>query len=313
MLKISIIIPTYNRPKELRDCIQSILEQSVKPEELIVIDDGNLSEQPFKTECIDAGIRYVYQKKGVPGLTASRNEGIKLADGDIIFFLDDDVVLRPNYIEEIVSCYKNDPEHFVGGVGGAVINGPPMKLTDHIRRMFEVVFLISGIREGKVLPSGFCTELGSTGFHIKKTKEVDFLGGGVCSFRKSIFQEFSFDKENYIGYGLGEDKDFSYQVSKKHKLLFNPNAKLLHFCSPEMRVDEFRYGQMFIMYRHLFFSQHVKKNRWSWIFFYYAIFGYIMNIALSYLFLPKKGKLNRLRGMLTAFKDVLKGRNFIVE
>ena len=60
MLKSTAIIPTYNRPAELRNCINSLLEQTVKPDELIVIDDGNLFELPLEKECKNAGIRYVY-------------------------------------------------------------------------------------------------------------------------------------------------------------------------------------------------------------------------------------------------------------
>ena len=98
--KTSVIIPTYNRPEDLKNCIRSILNQSVKPDEVIVIDDGNLPEFPLLKECKDTGIHCIFHKKNIPGLTASRNAGVKLSTGDIIFFLDDDVELLSGYIKK---------------------------------------------------------------------------------------------------------------------------------------------------------------------------------------------------------------------
>ena len=218
-----------------------------------------------------------------------------MASGDIIFFLDDDVVLFPVYIEELLTVYKDDKEGTIGGVGGAIANHRPLKLRDHLRRVFEIFFLISGFSEGKVLPSGFCVEFGDTGFPIKKIKEVDFIPGCTMSFRKEIFQEFSFNTESYLNYGLGEDKDFSYQVSKKYRLIVNPMVKLLHLESPKMRPDKLNEGRMFIAFTYNFFKDHVQKGWWSWIFFYYALSGYILARILALFFFPNKGKIERLK------------------
>ena len=75
-LKISAIIPTYNRPQDLANCIQSILNQSVKPDEIIVIDDGNLDKVPFKSECKQSGIDLKYVKKKVRGVTQSDRKSV---------------------------------------------------------------------------------------------------------------------------------------------------------------------------------------------------------------------------------------------
>jgi len=307
MFKASVIIPTYNRPLELKNCIKSILEQTVKPYELIVVDDGNLSELPVKKECQEKGIHYIYLKKDKPGLTESRNKGIGLASGDIIFFFDDDVVLFPDYISEILSIYQNDKDGIVGGVGGEVVNRKPLKIRTCLRRLFDIFFLVTGFNEGKVLPSGFCVNYGDTEFTIKKIKKVDFLSGGVCSFRKEVFKEFLFNSEKYLGYGLGEDIEFSYRVSKKYTLIFNPKARLLHLDSPKMSIDDMREGRMYMMNRYIFFSEYVKKGWWSWLFFYYALFGYISIRIISLITLPRREKAGELKGYFLAFGDILKG------
>lgn len=63
MPQVSVIIPTYNRPAELTNCIQSILTQSEKPDEVIIIDDGALPAPPLQKECTERGIYYLYIKK----------------------------------------------------------------------------------------------------------------------------------------------------------------------------------------------------------------------------------------------------------
>jgi len=306
-LKASIIVPTYNRPAELRNCIKSILKQTIKPFEIIVVDDGDLSELPFEKECREAGIQYIYIKKTAPGLTKSRNEGIKVSRGDIIFFFDDDVILYPAYMEEILTVYQTDRMGSVGGVGGLIVNQRPKKLSQHLRRIVDILFLVSGFHEGKVLPSGFATNFGVKSVPSKKNREVDFLPGCAMSFRKKIFNNYSFDTRRYSDYGLGEDQDFTYRVSKKYKLVINPKAKLLHLESPHMRPDKKAMGRKYILYRYFFFKDHVKKYWWNWIFFYYALFGYTLNRIIIVLFSPTKEHFDRLRGIFGALKEILAG------
>lgn len=295
--KTSIIIPTYNRPLELQNCIRSILEQTLKPDELFIVDDGDLAEFPFKEELETADIRCFYLKKAVPGLTASRNEGIKSASGGIIFFFDDDVVLEPDYIEEILSIYRNDAEGLIGGVGGIQSNRYLSKLKDYLLWFVETLFFLNGYREGRVLPSGFCTDFGTTPFPIQKDTPVDFLAGCAMSFRKNIFQSFSFDSDRYLGYGLGEDKDFTFRVSRKYGLIVNPHAKLLHLESRNMRIDKMLMGRQYVVSNYIFFKKYVYKSFWNWIPFSFALTGYIITRTLMLLVSPKKENMLRLKGV----------------
>ncbi|MBF0553795.1 MAG: glycosyltransferase family 2 protein [Nitrospirae bacterium] len=301
--KASIIIPTYNRPVDLKNCIESILNQTVPPYEIIVVDDGNLTELPLKAQCEQMGIKYVYYKKDKPGLTASRNKGIELATGDIVFFFDDDVVLFPDYIEQILNIYNTSED--VGGVGGAIANHKKLGLAKKLRKILEIPFLVSGVREGRVLPSGFCTSFGTTPFEIKKITEVDFLSGGVSSFKKEVFSKFAFDAKHFLNYGMGEDKDFSYRVSKAYKLIFNPHARLYHYEAPQMRPNGYREIFMFVVFTHYFFKQHVKKSPVQWLFFYYAFWGYLLSRVLVCIAAPKKHNFDKLRGLIGGFYEVI--------
>jgi len=260
-----------------------------------------------------AGIHYAYIKKDRPGLTESRNVGVRLASGDIIFFFDDDTILSPDYIEEILKIYQGDAEGNIGGVGGIITNFRPLKFRDRMRRAFEILFLISGTHEGKVLPSGFCVNYGDTGVSIYEKVRVDFLAGCAMSFRQRVFRDMSFDSDRYLNYGLGEDKEFTYRVSKKYDLIVTPKAKLKHLESKQMRIDKVKEGRMFFANRYIFFIKNVKKGWHSWIFFAYAMFGYILARIISLVLLPKKKKFEKLKGIFGAIKDILKTNIVLVE
>ncbi|MCI4626322.1 MAG: glycosyltransferase [Candidatus Magnetoovum sp. WYHC-5] len=304
MFKTSVIIPTYNRPVDLKNCIESLLKQTVRPTEIIVVDDGNLEELPLASQCKEANINYIYYKKDKPGLTESRNRGIKLSHGDIIFFFDDDVILYDSYIEETLKVYKEDKTGAIGGVGGMITNQKPVTMIHGIRRILEMFFLVTG-KEGKVLPSGFCTNFGSTLFPIKKITGVDFLSGGVSSFRKEVFNEFTFDTDTYLNYGLGEDKDFTYRVSNKYKLIFNPAAKVLHMEATSMRPEHFKKSKMMIISNYVFFKRYVKTGPLSWILFYYAVLGYTLSRMIILLMSPSKENQEKLNGVFHGIKDVI--------
>ena len=85
---ISVIIPTYNRLSFLREAIQSVLDQTVKPLEVIVVDDGSTDGTREMCQKEFPEVRYVYQDN--QGVSAARNTGIQRARGEWLAFLDSD-------------------------------------------------------------------------------------------------------------------------------------------------------------------------------------------------------------------------------
>ncbi|MNR04290.1 hypothetical protein D3C85_1202350 [compost metagenome] len=100
-----------------------------------------------------------------------------------------------------------------------------------------------------------------------KTYEVEQLMGGVSSFRKSVFEKFSFSTY-FEGYGLYEDADFTLRVAKTGKLYLNTNAKLEHFHDASGRPNQYKYGKMVV--RNGWYVWHVKNpnpkfvSRFKW-------------------------------------------------
>lgn len=96
---ISVIIPTYNRAELITDAINSVLEQSYKNFEVLVIDDGSIDNTAEVVDGIkDKRVKYLYQANG--GVSKARNTGIKFAKGRYIAFLDSDDLFHPQKLQK---------------------------------------------------------------------------------------------------------------------------------------------------------------------------------------------------------------------
>lgn len=105
---LSVIIPTFNRAGLLKRAIQSVLSQSLKPDEIIVVDDGSADDTAAMMEHDLPKVKYYHQQN--KGISAARNAGIKMATGEWIAFLDSDDEWLPQKLTEQVSALAANPE-----------------------------------------------------------------------------------------------------------------------------------------------------------------------------------------------------------
>ena len=106
-LKFSIILPTYNRAEMIQNAINSVLKQTYKDWELIIVDDGSTDKTKDVIDKFiekDNRVKYLYQKN--QERSAARNNGIKEAKGDWICFLDSDDIYHVNHLEEFKNLIK---------------------------------------------------------------------------------------------------------------------------------------------------------------------------------------------------------------
>ena len=126
---VSVIIPVYNAEKTLRQCVDSILNQSYSEYELILIDDGSkdrsgqICDELFK-ECITGGIRCQVIHQENRGASAARNCGMDHANGEYFVCVDSDDLVESCYLEDLVNTAKEHPEF------GHIICG--FKCTSHV-------------------------------------------------------------------------------------------------------------------------------------------------------------------------------------
>lgn len=108
---VTVIIPTYNRQDSIIRTLQSIINQSYRPLDIVIIDDGSQDNtkdvlQPYLAGGDDCSIRYFYQ--GNAGVSAARNYGIKMARGEYISFCDSDDILLPGKIEKQIRYMQQE-------------------------------------------------------------------------------------------------------------------------------------------------------------------------------------------------------------
>ncbi|MEO7975743.1 glycosyltransferase [Flavobacterium sp.] len=264
-MKFSLIICTYMRPEPLSKLLKSVQLQEMYPDEILIIDGSVNNDTAFllKNSSIQ-NLKYFLVSNENRGLTRQRNFGISKvnAASEIICFLDDDTVLAADYFENLLETYDLYPEAL--GVGGYIDNETKWeKVTNsYVPKINEFYFDGWKRKDGSrfvlrkklnldsdCLP-GFSPTFShgrSVGFLPPSNKiyEAEQLMGGVSSFRKSVFEMFSFSIY-FEGYGLYEDADFTLRVAKQGKLYLNTAAKLSHFHHPSGRPNQYKYGKMVV-------------------------------------------------------------------
>ncbi len=108
-IKVSIVIPVYNIERYLSKCIDSVINQTYKIIEIILVDDG--SDDNSGKICDDYAkkdkrISVIHQKNS--GVSTSRNNGINKASGDYVTFIDSDDVVHPDYVKKLVDNLKDN-------------------------------------------------------------------------------------------------------------------------------------------------------------------------------------------------------------
>lgn len=104
---ISVVIPVYNGEKYLRECLQSVLEQTPRPAEIIVVDDGSTDNTAGIARTWGAPVKLLSQEQSGPA--AARNRGVEAASGEYLAFIDADDLWAPGKLALQVACLKADP------------------------------------------------------------------------------------------------------------------------------------------------------------------------------------------------------------
>ncbi len=264
-MTFTLVVCTYMRPMPLLKLLNSVQLQTLYPNEILIIDGSTneetkemLAQHPF------LNLKYFCVTQENRGLTKQRNFGVDRVEKntEVICFLDDDTILEPQYFEEIIKTYTVFPKAL--GVGGYINNENTWEKVSNNYQPSMHEFTYDGwkqkdgsrfvLRKRLGLDSntkpGFLPEF-SNGRSISflppsgKIYEVEQLMGGVSSFKKSVFETFSFSTY-FEGYGLYEDADFTLRVSKTGKLYVNTKAQLGHYHDESGRPNKYQYGKMVV-------------------------------------------------------------------
>ena len=210
MNKISVIIPVYNRLEHLKIGISLLNNQKIKPYELIIADDGSSEDISSMLENliekVDFKIKWVFHKDNGFRKTRIINEAVKIAEGEILVFCDQDLIFPEDYLEKILLNIKNnnflmgrasyltlyEKERFVETFNK---NNSYTEATNFFEENYklEIKKLIRKDKIRKILKK------------LKLNKRGIKLVGMSFALYKDIFIKINGYDENYQGWGYEDD------------------------------------------------------------------------------------------------------------
>lgn len=217
MSLVSVIIPTHNRKKILKKCLNSLFNQTYNQfeYEIIVIDDGSTddTEEAVKSMVSETPCELKYFRQEKKGPAAARNVGIRNAEGKIILFIGDDIIATPTLLEGHIKWHLQHPEDNVA-VLGYVTWSPEIEITPFMKWL----------------------ENGGPQFHfwqIKDEVEIDtqkyFYTSNISVKRKFLLEKNGFFDEEFP-YAAYEDVELGYRLKKRGMVLkFNKEAVGYHY------------------------------------------------------------------------------------
>jgi len=292
--KIAFVVPTKDRPDDLRRMLKSVQVQSVHPEHLIIVDGSTVPMENLSEEFPDLNIEQV--RVYPPSLSRQRNAGMERIGVSITLagYLDDDLVLEDGALEAMLSFWEQASPN----VGGAVFN-----IID-VRRPYgtwlKSLFLMDSWRRGAILRSGYHTMI----CPVSETTHVQWLFGGATVWRREVIDNFSYD-EWFGGTGFLEDVDYSYRVGRTYKLVAVAHARVQHLSPPVKRDKNFLLGQWQVINRLYFVRKYADL---STVLCYWALFGQLLiNTGKSFVSVDA-ALFQRALGNVSGIATVIKGK-----
>ena len=200
-MKFSVIIPLYNKAPYVAKAIGSVLSQSYKDYELIVVDDGSKDDSAeIASEAIDTRANCHLIKQENAGVSMARNNGVAVSQGQYLCFLDADDWWEPTFLEEMLKLIEEFPHAGIYGTNYTIVNETKRKTK------VAPVGVEPGFNKGYI---DYCQV-------YAKTLTMPLWTGAVCIPRQ-VFDEM---KGFPQGIRLGEDFLLWIQIALKYKVAF---------------------------------------------------------------------------------------------
>lgn len=218
----SVIIPTYDRPQDLALCLQVVIRQQARiPLEFIVVDNHPESDVTPSVVAQFPGVKLVTQP--LKGLSYARNAGVHASQGDVLLFIDDDILVTEHWAETMLATFSRDD---IMAVTGRVL---PYSTQTQAEHLFETYISFDRGPESQ--------EYGTQWFKSfwKRSVPTHYIGGGGNSaIRRSAFSNPRiglFNERLGAGTPIGsaEDQYCFYKILKAgYSIVYQASAEVLH-------------------------------------------------------------------------------------
>lgn len=233
---LSVVIPTRNRSAMLDSLLKSVKKQTFAPDrfEVIVVDNGS----DYKTRVVAQfykdqieNFNYVFESQ--PGLHRGRHAGLRVANGDILVFADDDIQALPTWLEGIAEAFESSDVMLAGGKCLPLFeNQPPpwlMKLWKKPRAEGQILGYLSLLDLGDSTKDISPYHVFGCNFSIRKQTLVE-AGGFHPDAMPPELVRFRGDGETYVS---------KYIFEKGYRTVYNPKASVYHWVSQERMTESY--------------------------------------------------------------------------
>lgn len=302
---ISVIVPVYNVEKYLDKCVQSILAQTYKDFELILVDDGSPDNCPQMCDQFaknDSRIRVLHKKNG--GLSDARNAGTAIASGEFVTYVDSDDYVADDYLEKLHSLLeKYDADIAVTGVERYYGSKPNCKNEKENEYCYSGVEALEKMLYQDTLDSSACAILLpkvmalNNLFPIGKYHEDEFTTYKYYSEARKVAvttrkQYFYFQRPGSIMHIFGQSAVDELDASDN----------LVHFCKNNYpNMEKAAKSKKFSNYcQVLLKNTNINNDNYKE---YKRIIHYIDNVKFDILFDNKTRRKNRIAALLLIFGE----------
>ena len=301
-MNLSVVVPTKNRPKELRNFLSSLWKQELLPDQLIIIDQSQKSnvikeEVELKTNKLNIELIYIHDEK-INGLVQAKAAAIPYNECSIISFFDDDIVLKDDCLKEMYQAFIRNPK--LKAANGLILNAPRESIFR--RLIFELThFGIYSDNRRKLF-----YELIDKKISEREPKKLNTLSGGLTFYRKEVFEKVPFDHKNR--FHAYEDKEHSIrlELSYPNSLYLIPGARLYHYhASSNRESDLIKVKNDNIEILKLF--KKYKKESLFGIDLFFLLLGLFFNAMIKAI------KFKNFRYVNNYFQGITEGINFKLE
>jgi hypothetical protein len=228
-VKVSVIMPTYNRQHMIGRAVRSVISQSHKNWELIIVDDGSTDQTAdvINTFLQDERIKIVKQQH--LGLSTARNSGVKRASGEIIAYLDTDNIWRPNFIHSMVVFMIS--EGYKCAYAGLVARNKRGQIIYYRGREFD---WDSCLKDNYIDMNVYChcRDLYESGLHFDENLRRMVDWDLILSHARKVSHRVGYAP--FIGCDYFDARDDRDRVSLKQPLLYKKIIQLKHSSSSEL-------------------------------------------------------------------------------
>ena len=300
---IAFIIPTKDRPKKIRNFLTSLSQQSVPCGRVIVVDGGE-SVKDIVLSFSDR-LPVEHYECHPPGQIRQRNLGISLLDDKtpLVGFLDDDIVLEPHALDQMVSFW-NKVGKATAGVSFNIVNQHTT-----LPKWAKGLWGMLSPQKGKVLRSGYHVSIENVASDLK----TEWLCGGATVWKQGILREHT-NTEVSSRWAIGEDLIFSYPIGKRFPLYVCGGARVRHehIYDHKVKVRHRYYGCTAFLWRLFFVESHAELSRK--LYFLMATGEMAFRLVIGLLTFQKQQiqfALGQKDGIVTGLKAIRRGSNLL--